>query len=60
LANWLVGQERPSEAAALLDDATTSLTSLGAAPALARAHALRASMAPAGGGATRLEPSVAK
>jgi hypothetical protein len=46
LANWLIGQDRQSEAAPLLDDAIGSLTSLAAAPALARAETLRAMLAP--------------
>ena len=40
LAAWLIDQSRPGEAAPLLDEATVALESLGAAPALARAHAL--------------------
>ena len=47
LANWLFGQGRPGDAAPLLDDAIASLTPLGAAPALARAQALRGSLTPA-------------
>jgi predicted ATPase len=57
---FLAPQDRPSEAAALLDDAVAALTSLGAAPALARARTLRASTAAVSGVASRLEPSVAK
>jgi hypothetical protein len=37
LANWLTGQNRGSEAAALLETAIATLQALGAAPALARA-----------------------
>ena len=47
LAAWLIGQDRSSYAAPLLGQATTVLESLGAAPALARAQALRLAQADA-------------
>ncbi len=46
LAEWLIGQARAGEAEPLLAEATEILTSLGAAPALARAEALRGAPAP--------------
>ncbi len=46
LANGPVGEDHHRDATPLLDDAIASLAPLGAAPALARAEALRASLAP--------------
>ncbi len=43
LAEWLIERDRASEAAPLLREATATLSSLGAAPACARARALTAS-----------------
>jgi ATP/maltotriose-dependent transcriptional regulator MalT len=40
LGAWLIGQDQASDAAALLDEATTTLESLGAAPMLVRAQRL--------------------
>lgn len=44
LAAWLIDQGRAGEAAPLLGEATATLQSLGAAPALARAQELHASL----------------
>jgi class 3 adenylate cyclase/tetratricopeptide (TPR) repeat protein len=48
LAVWLIERGRVAEAEAVLEEAVSALRSLGAAPALARAEALRPSPAPAG------------
>ncbi len=44
LAQWLLGRGRAGEASPLLDEALATFSSLGAAPALARAEALSASL----------------